>query len=157
MTLESKAGLWNHEGATFYILAISYLITTSNSFPNKNPRDGKSKIATIDSELIRFWIVSTVPFFNTLFFPQERGLAREGHRVLNAMLPEGLPTVWSQGTAPLLVFPPPNAQTLGTSVREPRQVFLMLSRNLTISWVRKTNHQNQFNRWKHDGWALASG
>ena len=43
-----------------------------NSFPN-NAGDRKSKVATIMHNL----------------FPQERGLAREGHRVLNAVTPEG--------------------------------------------------------------------
>ena len=62
--------------------------------------------------------------------------------------------VWSQGTAPLLVFPRPNAQTLGTSVREPRQFFLMLSRNLSIIVGEKDDSQKclgyEIESWKHD-------
>ena len=69
-------------------------------------------------------------------------------------------TVWSQGTAPLLVFPRPNAQTLGTSVREPRQVFLMLSRNFDNIVGEKDNSQEclgyEIKSWKHVSNVLAS-
>ena len=38
---------------------------------------------------MRFRTSDMVPFFNAKSFPQEQGLAREGHRVLNDVLPEG--------------------------------------------------------------------